>query len=321
MTEMNMVKALNSALDTMLERDKNVILLGEDIAKDGGVFRVTDGLYAKYGGERVISTPLSELGIVGMGIGMAMDGLRPVPEIQFLDFIYTAMDQIVSQMAKIRYRTNGDYTLPMVLRTPYGGGVSGGPYHSQSSEAYFAHTAGLVVVTPSNPYDAKGLLISAIESNDPVMFLEPKRIYYSIKNDVPDNYYKVDIGRAKRILEGDDVTLITYGPMVPLVKSVVQKNNVNADVIDLITLNPFDVNSIINSVKRTGRAVIVHEAPKMFGAGAEIAATIAEKAIDYLQAPILRVTGMDIPVPFILEDYYVPNEKRIMNAINKVINY
>ncbi len=321
MTQMTMVKALNSGLNNAMERDDSIILLGEDVGTDGGVFRVTEGLISKYGKERVMDTPLAELGIVGFGIGMSMAGLKAIPEIQFQDFIYTAMDQIINQMAKLRYRTNGDYTLPMVLRTPYGGGVHGGPYHSQSGEVYFTHTQGLTVVTPSNPYDAKGLLLSSIELNDPVIFLEPKRLYYAGKMDVSEDYYKVPLRKANVIREGDDLTIITYGPAVPLVKSTVEKNNINAQIIDLRTLNPFDLDTILAGVKKTGKVLIVHEAPKMFGVGAELSATISEKAVDYLAAPILRVTGLDIPIPFALEEFYVPNERRIMAAIDKLLKY
>ncbi len=321
MTQMTMVKALNSGLNNAMERDDSIILLGEDVGTDGGVFRVTDGLISKYGKERVMDTPLAELGIVGFGIGMSMAGLKAIPEIQFQDFIYTAMDQIINQMAKLRYRTNGDYTLPMVLRTPYGGGVHGGPYHSQSGEVYFTHTQGLTVVTPSNPYDAKGLLLSSIELNDPVIFLEPKRLYYAGKMDVSEDYYKVPLRKANVIREGDDLTIITYGPAVPLVKSTVEKNNINAQIIDLRTLNPFDLDTILAGVKKTGKVLIVHEASKMFGVGAELSATISEKAVDYLAAPILRVTGLDIPIPFALEEFYVPNERRIMAAIDKLLKY
>jgi pyruvate/2-oxoglutarate/acetoin dehydrogenase E1 component len=318
---MTMVKALNSGLNNAMERDDSIILLGEDVGTDGGVFRVTEGLISKYGKERVMDTPLAELGIVGFGIGMSMAGLKAIPEIQFQDFIYTAMDQIINQMAKLRYRTNGDYTLPMVLRTPYGGGVHGGPYHSQSGEVYFTHTQGLTVVTPSNPYDAKGLLLSSIELNDPVIFLEPKRLYYAGKMDVSEDYYKVPLRKANVIREGDDLTIITYGPAVPLVKSTVEKNNINAQIIDLRTLNPFDLDTILAGVKKTGKVLIVHEASKMFGVGAELSATISEKAVDYLAAPILRVTGLDIPIPFALEEFYVPNERRIMAAIDKLLKY
>ncbi len=316
---MNMVQALNSALDNLMKKDDRVILLGEDIGVDGGVFRVTDGLLAKYGPERVLDTPLVELGIIGMGIGMAIQGLRPIPEIQFQDFIYTAMDQIINQMAKLRFRSGGEYTCPMVLRTPYGGGVKGGLYHSQSGETYFAHTAGLTVVTPSNPYDAKGLLASAVEYEDPVIFLEPKRLYRAQKQDVPEDIYTVPIGKANLVHEGTDLSIITYGSMVPTVLDTVTKNNLNADVLDLRTLLPFDKDAIMSSVQKTGRVVIVHEAPRTLGMGAEISATITERGIDYLYAPILRVTGPDTPFPYRLEEYYIPNEKRIMNAVNKVM--
>lgn len=316
---MNMVQALNSGLDNLLSSDDNVILLGEDIGIDGGVFRVTDGLLAKYGAERVIDTPLEELGIVGMAIGMAIQGLRPIPEIQFQDFIYTAMDQIINQMAKIRFRSGGEYYCPMVLRTPYGGGVKGGLYHSQSGESYFVHTAGLTVVTPSNPYDAKGLLISAAQGDDPVIFLEPKRLYRTAKQEVPDDLYKIPIGKAEVLQKGDDLTIITYGSMVPTVMDTVKKNNLNAEVLDLRTLVPVDKNTIMQSVQKTGRIIIVHEAPRTGGFGAEISAMITERGIDFLYAPILRVTGPDSPIPYRMEEYYAPNEKRIMNAVKKVM--
>lgn len=316
-----MVQALNSTLDHVMSRDSSVILLGEDIGKDGGVFRVTEGLQGKYGEERVIDTPLVELGIVGMSVGMSLMGVKAIPEIQFQDFIYTAFDQIINQMAKMRYRSGGGFTLPMVLRTPYGGGIKGGLYHSQSGEAYFAHTAGLVVVTPSNPYDAKGLLLSSVESPDPVIFLEPKRLYRAAKVEVPDEDFRVKIGEAAKPMEGDDITVVTYGSMVPTVLSTMKKNSVNADVIDLRTLLPMDVNAIISSVKKTGRVVIVHEAPRTLGMGAEISALISERAIEYLYAPILRVTGPDIPFPYRLEDYYMPNETRIMKAVNRVMEF
>ena len=318
---MNMVQALNSELDFKMGQDDSIILLGEDIGVDGGVFRVTDGLQAKYGTERVLDTPLEELGIVGMAIGMATTGLKPVPEIQFQDFIYTAFDQIVNQMAKMRYRTAGRITVPMVLRTPYGGGIKGGLYHSQSGESYFAHTAGLTVVTPSNPYDAKGLLSSSIDLNDPVIFLEPKRLYRAQKADVPDEDYKVPLRKANLVRSGDDLTIITYGSMVPTVIQAVEKNSLNADVLDLRTLVPFDIDAIIKSVRKTGRVMVVHEAPRTLGMGSEISAAIAERAIEYLYAPIVRVTGPDTPFPYRLEEYYLPNEKRIVAAARKILNF
>lgn len=321
MTLKTIVQAINETLDILMEQDDNVILLGEDIGRDGGVFRVTDGLQAKFGESRVLDTPLNELGIVGMGIGMAMYGLRPIAEIQFQDFIFPAFDQIVNQMAKIRYRTGNQFHVPMIIRTPYGGGVKGGLYHSQSGESYFVHTAGLRVVTPSNPTDAKGLLVSSYKSGDPVIFLEPKRLYRSIKEEIPEGLYETELGRAKLVKEGDKLTIVTYGSMVPTVVNVAVKNNVNADIIDLRTLLPLDVDTIIGSVKKTGRVVIVHEAPRTLGIGAEISAMISERAIEYLLAPILRVTGPDIPFPYANEELYIPDEKRIMRAIERVVNF
>ena len=318
---MNIVQSINSTLDYMMTRDTSIILLGEDIGIDGGVFRVTEGLQKKYGKERVIDMPLVELGIVGMAIGMSLTGLRAVPEIQFQDFIYTAFDQIVNQAAKMRYRSGGEYNVPMVLRTPYGGGIRGGLYHSQSGEAYFAHTAGLTVVTPSNPYDAKGLLIKSLRLNDPVIFLEPKKLYRSQKPEVPEEEYEIPIGKASLVHEGNNFTFITYGSMVPTVMNTVSKNNLDADVIDLRTLVPYDGETILNSVKKTGRVIIVHEAPRTLGMGSEISAFIAERAIDYLLGPILRVTGPDTPFPYRLEDYYLPNEMRILKAVHKMQQY
>jgi len=321
MSEVNMVQALNSSLDAIMAMDERVILLGEDIGSDGGVFRVTDNLLNKYGPERVIDTPLNELGIVGMAIGMGLHGLKPIAEIQFQDYVFPAFDQIVNNMAKIRYRTGGRFSVPVIVRTPYGGGIKGGLYHSQSGEAYFVHTAGLTVVTPSNPYDAKGLLISSYRRNDPVIFLEPKRLYRSSKVEVPEEPYEVEIGKASVLREGEDVSVITYGSSVPTVLNTVDKNSLNADVIDLRTLLPMDIETVIKSVRKTGRVVIVHEAPRTLGVGAEISALISEKALDSLLAPVLRVTGFDTPFPYSREDAYLPNEKRIMNAVNKVMSY
>ena len=321
MSTMNMVQAINHTLDMKMSADDSVVLLGEDIGVDGGVFRVTEGLQKKYGTERVVDTPLVELGIVGAAIGMAINGLRPVPEIQFQDFIFTAFDQIVNQMAKMRYRTDGRITLPMVLRTPYGGGVRGGLYHSQSGESYFVHTTGLTVITPSNPYDAKGLLSSAMSLNDPVMFLEPKRLYRAAKDEVPEEDYKVEIGKANLVHEGEKLSIITYGSMVPVVRSTVEKNNLDADVLDLRTLLPIDIDAISATVKKTGRVMIVHEAPRTLGMGAEISALISERMIEYLYAPIIRVTGPDTPIPYRLEEYYLPNEKRIAKAAEKILNF
>lgn len=321
MRELNMVQALNEALNMILSKDPLSVVIGEDVGRDGGVFRVTDGLLQKFGKERIIDTPLNELGIVGTAIGMASYGLRPIAEIQFQDFIFPAFDQIINQMAKIRYRSGGKFTAPVIIRTPYGGGIRGGLYHSQSGESYFVHTAGLVVVTPSNPYDAKGLLLSAHQSNDPVIFLEPKRLYRSIKNEVPEEEYHVEIGKAKLLKEGNAITIITYGSMVPTVLNTVAKNNVDADVLDLITLSPLDIDSILKSVKKTGRVVIVHEAPRTLGVGAEISALISERAIEYLYSPIYRVTGFDTPFPYANEEYYLPNEARIMKYVDKALKF
>lgn len=321
MSSLNMVQSLNQTLDMKMGLDDNIILLGEDIGVDGGVFRVTEGLQAKYGAERVIDTPLVELGIVGTAIGMALNGLKPIPEIQFQDFIYTAFDQIVNQMAKMRYRTAGRLSVPLVLRTPYGGGVRGGLYHSQSGETYFVHTAGLTVLTPSNAYDARGLLSSALDLNDPVIFLEPKRLYRAGKMEVPDEDYKVEIGKANLVAEGEKLSIITYGSMVPLVKSTVEKHSLDADVLDLRSLMPLDIDAIEKSVSKTGRVMIVHEAPRTLGMGAEISALISERMIEYLYGPILRVTGPDTPIPYRLEEYYLPNESRITKTAEKLLNF
>ncbi len=321
MSQINMVQSLNRSLDRLMAADERVIIMGEDVGRDGGVFRVTDNLLNKYGAERVIDTPLNELAIIGMASGMAMYGLKPIAEIQFQDYIFPAFDQIINNVAKVRYRTGGRFEVPLIIRTPYGGGVRGGLYHSQSGEAYFAHTAGLIVVTPSNPYDASGLLVSAYKSKDPVIFLEPKRLYRAAKSEVPDEQFEVEIGKAAKLREGDDVSIITYGSMVPVVMSAVEKNQVNADVIDLRTILPMDITAVLQTAKKTGRVVIVHEAPRTLGVGAEISALIAERAIDSLLAPIIRVTGYDIPFPYSHEEFYIPDEKRIMNAINKVLTY
>ncbi|MEM0133909.1 MAG: alpha-ketoacid dehydrogenase subunit beta [Thermoplasmatales archaeon] len=321
MAQINLVQSLNKSLELIMEDDERVVVLGEDVGKDGGVFRVTDNLLSKYGEERVIDTPLNELAIIGMAAGMAMYGLKPIAEIQFQDYIFPAFDQIVNNIAKMRYRTGGRFNVPLIIRTPYGGGIRGGLYHSQSGESYFVHTAGLTVVTPSNPYDARGLLVSALRKNDPVIFLEPKRLYRLSKAEVPDGLYEVEIGKASKLKEGDDVSIITYGSMVPTVMNTVEKNGVNADVIDLRTLLPMDVSAVIDTAKKTGRVIIVHEAPKTLGVGAEISALIAEHALDSLLAPIVRVTGYDIPFPYTHEELYLPGEKRIMSAINRVLTY
>lgn len=324
MPTMTMIQAINNGLDNALENNEDVILLGEDIGINGGVFRATEGLQAKHGQNRVIDTPLSETGIIGTAVGMAVYGLKPVPEIQFSDFIYPAFDQIVSEVAKFRYRTGGEYPCPMVIRTPYGGGIRGGLYHSQSPEAYFCHTPGLNVVIPSTAYDAKGLLTAAIKANDPTMFLEPKKIYRTAKSDVPSEEYEVPIGKARTVKEGTDITIICYGAMVEVCEKAASKaeeEGIRCEIIDLRTLVPMDENAVLESVKKTGRCLIVYEAPKTCGYGAEVSAVIAEKAIDYLEAPVKRVGGFDTPFPYTLEYIYMPHPVRVYNAIQDVINY
>ena len=318
MAEMTMVQALNDALRTEMRSDDRVVVLGEDVGKVGGVFRVTAGLQDEFGEGRVIDTPLAEGGIIGTAIGMALYGLRPVPEIQFSDFIYPAFDQIVSEAAKYRYRSGGEYTCPMVIRTPVGGGIRGGHYHSQSPESLFIHTAGLKVVCPSNPYDAKGLLLSSIREGDPVLFFEPKRVYRAAKMDVPEEAYTVPIGKAKVVREGEHVTLIAWGAMLYEALAAAQEvagQGVEAEVIDLRTLWPVDIDTIVESVKRTGRVVIVHEAPKTCGFGAELVSLICEKAFLHLEAPPVRVTGWDTPFPYTLENEYLPLAHRIAPAL------
>jgi pyruvate/2-oxoglutarate/acetoin dehydrogenase E1 component len=319
-----MAQALNLALREEMERDERVVVLGEDVGKRGGVFLITEGLYELFGPERVIDTPLSEAAIIGVAAGMAMNGLRPVAEIQFADFIFGGFDQIVSNVAKIRYRTGGQFSVPLVVRAPVGGGVKGGMFHSQSPEAYFVHTPGLKVVTPSTPYDAKGLLISAIRDEDPVIFFEPKRIYRTFREEVPEGDYTVPLGVARVAREGADVSLITYAATVHDCLSAAEKaksEGIDCEVIDLRTLLPFDREAIDRTVKKTGRVVIVHEAPKTGGFGAEIAAYIAERLLFSLEAPVLRVAGYDTPFPFAHENLYMPNEKRILNAVRKSASF
>ncbi len=323
MPAMTMVQAINNALREEMRRDDRVIVLGEDVGRNGGVFRCTEGLIDEFP-ERVFDTPLSEGGIIGTSIGMALYGLRPVPEIQFLDFIYSGFDQIVSEAAKMRYRSGGQFTVPMTIRTPYGGGIRGGHYHSQSSEAYFCHTAGLKVVTPSTPLEAKGLLTSSIRDPDPVMFLEPKKLYRAFREEVPEGEVTVPIGQAAVRRAGKDVTLIAYGSMAQVCLEAATKaaeKGVEAEVIDVRTLVPLDEPALLASVKKTGRAVIVNEAPRTGNYGGEISAILAEKAIEYLRGPIVRVSGFDTPFPYTLEDVYMPNADRVLAAIDKVMTF
>ena len=318
MAQMNLVQAINDALALEMRRDDDVVLLGEDVGKVGGVFRVTAGLYDEFGEDRVIDTPLAEGGIIGAAIGMALYGLRPVPEIQFGDFIFPAFDQIVSEAAKYRYRSGGEYTCPMVIRTPVGGGIRGGHYHSQSPESLFIHTAGLKVVCPSNPHDAKGLLTSAIRDEDPVLFFEPKRVYRAVKMEVPEEQYTVPIGKAKVVREGEPVTCLAWGAMLFEALAAAEEvagQGVDVEVIDLRTLWPVDIDTIVESVKKTGRLVVVHEAPKACGFGAELIQLVTEKAFLHFEAPPVRVTGFDTPFPYTLENEYLPLQHRIVPAL------
>jgi pyruvate dehydrogenase E1 component beta subunit len=324
MPTMNIIQAVNDALRLEMAREPKMVVLGEDVGKFGGVFRATSGLHDEFGPERVIDTPLSEGGIIGTAIGMALYGMRPVPEIQFADFIFPAFDQIVNELAKFRYRSGGQYPCPMVIRTPCGGGIRGGHYHSQSPETHFVHTPGIKVVIPSNPYDAKGLLLASLRQNDPVLFMEPKRIYRASRGDVPEGDYTVEMGKAKVISEGTQCTLIAYGAMVPVIQEAAKKaeaQGISCEVIDLRTLQPFDVETITESVKKTGRCVVVHEAPKTCGFGAELVATLCERAMAYLEAPIKRVAGFDTPFPYSLEHEYLPNGDRVLGAIRETLEW
>lgn len=326
MTMMNIIEAINSALQLEMDRDDKVIVFGEDVGHAGGVFRATDGLQARFGERRVVDTPLAESAIIGAAVGMAARGLRPIAEIQFLGFIYEAMDQLASQAARMRFRSAGTITLPMVVRAPYGGGVRTPELHSDSLEGLFLHSPGLKVVMPSNPYDAKGLLLAAIRDENPVLFFEPMKLYRFRKEEVPDGDYIVEIGKANVVVDGSDLTLITWGPTVPLAVGLAQKfaaeEGVSVEVIDLRTIAPLDVDTILASVNKTGRALIVHEAVKAGGVGAEVAALISEQALFSLEAPILRVTGYDTPYPVgAVEDDWLPNAARIAGAIRQIMSY
>ncbi|MBK7858733.1 MAG: alpha-ketoacid dehydrogenase subunit beta [Archangiaceae bacterium] len=324
MPTLNLLQAVNDALRLEMRRDSNVVVLGEDVGKFGGVFRATAGLYEEFGPDRVIDTPLAEGGIIGTAIGMALYGLKPVPEIQFSDFIYPAFDQIVSELSKMRYRSGGQYTAPVVIRTPYGGGIKGGLYHSQSPEALFIHQAGLKVVSPSNPYDAKGLLLSCLRQNDPVLFFEPKRVYRAAKGEVPEGDYEVPLGKCAVLREGTDVTVITYGAMVHEASIAVDQlaeAGTSCELIDLRTLWPLDIEGITASAHKTGRVVIVHEAPRTCGFGAEISALLQERCFTSLCAPIRRVTGFDTPFPYTLDEEYLPLAPRIRRGIEETVSY
>ncbi|MDE1916456.1 MAG: alpha-ketoacid dehydrogenase subunit beta [Sphingomonadales bacterium] len=334
---MTMIQAINSALDVMMTRDDTITVMGEDVGYFGGVFRATAGLQDKYGTSRVFDTPISECGIIGVAIGMGAYGLRPVPEIQFADYIYPALDQLVSEAARLRYRSAGEFTAPITVRSPFGGGIFGGQTHSQSPEGIFTHCSGLKTVIPSTPYDAKGLLIAAIEDNDPVLFFEPKRLYNGpfhghydrpakgwaghADADVPEGYYRIDLGKARVVREGADLTILTYGTMVHVVATTLDEMDgaPQADLIDLRSLIPLDIETIEASVKKTGRCLIVHEATRTSGFGAELAALVQERCFGHLEAPVLRVTGFDTPYPHALEWAYFPGPVRISQALRQIM--
>ncbi len=326
--QMNLVQAINDALRLEMKRDPRVVVLGEDVGRVGGVFRVTQGLWDEFGDDRVVDTPLSEGGILGTAIGMALYGLVPVPEIQFADFIFPGYDQIVSELAKMRWRSGGEYAAKMVIRTPVGGGIRGGLYHSQSPESLFIHVAGLKVVCPASPYDAKGLLLAAIRDPDPVLFFEPKRIYRAARGEVPAGDYTVEIGKAKVVREAKTrsaVTVIAWGAMLYEALAAAEKaekdHGVETEILDLRTLWPVDIDTIAKSVEKTGRVIIVHEAPKTCGFGAELVALINERCFLSLEAPPVRVAGFDTPFPYTLEMDYLPLAHRILPAILETARY
>jgi 2-oxoisovalerate dehydrogenase E1 component beta subunit len=322
MPDWNIIQAVNDALRLEMRRDPRVVVLGEDVGKFGGVFRATLGLIEEFGPDRVIDTPLAESGIVGAAIGMAMYGLRPVPEIQFSDFIFPAFDQIVNELAKLRYRSGGQYCAPVVIRTPVGGGIKGGLYHSQSPEALFIHTPGLQVICPSNPIDAKGLLISAIRQDDPVIFMEPKRVYRAARGEVPEGEYTVPIGEAKVVREGRGMTVIAWGAMFhEALQAVSGEPGLDAELIDLRTLWPLDVEAVARSVRKTGRCAIVQEAPRTNGFAAEISALVQERCFTSLEAPVVRITGWDTPFPYTLENDYLPLAPRIARSLRELEAY
>ncbi|RNJ25397.1 alpha-ketoacid dehydrogenase subunit beta [Halosegnis longus] len=321
---LTLVQAVRDGLKGELERDEDVVVFGEDVGKNGGVFRATQGLYDEFGEERVFDTPLAESGIVGTAIGMAAYGMKPVPEMQFSGFAYPAFDQIVSHAARLRTRSRSRFSVPMTLRMPYGGGIRAPEHHSESKEAFYTHEAGLKVVVPSTPRDTKGLLAASIRDPDPVVFMEPKLIYRAFREEVPDETYTVELGEAKTRREGSDVSVFTWGAMTrPSLEAAENLDgDIDVEVVDLRTLSPMDWDSIVESFKKTGRAVVVHEAPKTGGLGAEIAATIQEEALGYQKAPVTRVTGFDTPFPlYALEDYYMPEAARIEDGIREAVEF
>ena len=332
---LGMIEAINEALDIMLERDPNVVIFGEDVGYFGGVFRATAGLQHKYGKNRVFDTPINECGIIGVAVGMGAYGLRPVPEIQFADYIYPGLDQLISEAARLRYRSAGEFTAPITVRSPFGGGIFGGQTHSQSPEALFTHVAGLKTVIPSTPHDAKGLLIAAIEDNDPVIFFEPKRIYngpfdgYYERpatpwarhpgSDVPEGYYSIPLGKARIVREGEALTVLAYGTMIHVAEAVLAEKGIDAEIIDLRTLVPLDIEAVEKSVQKTGKCLVIHEATRTSGFGAELAALVQERCFYHLEAPVERVTGFDTPYPHSLEWAYFPGPIRIGEAVDRLL--
>jgi pyruvate dehydrogenase E1 component beta subunit len=325
MSRLNMVQAIQSALMAEMQLDPSVMVLGEDVGREGGVFRATEGLQEKFGPERALDTPLAESGIAGLALGLALNGMRPVAEIQFDGFMPPAWDQIISHISRIRTRSRGRFSAPLVIRIPYGGGIHAPEHHSEATEAVLVHTPGIKVVYPSTPYDAKGLLISAIRDPDPVLYLEPKRIYRAIREEVPEEAYTVPIGEARMVREGKDVTVVAWGAMVREAERAAEmaaREGIQVEILDLRTLSPMDDQAFLTSVRKTGRAVVVHEAPRTCGLGAEIAARIQEEAILQLQAPVLRVTGFDTVVPLAkLEHHYIPSPERILRGIKQAVAF
>ena len=332
---LNMIEAINDALDIMLERDPNTVIIGEDVGYFGGVFRATAGLQKRYGKTRVFDTPISECGIIGVSLGMAAYGLRPVPEIQFADYIYPGLDQLISEAARLRYRSAAEFTAPITVRAPFGGGIFGGQTHSQSPEALFTHVAGLKTVVPATPHDAKGLLIAAIEDNDPVIFFEPKRIYNGpfdgyydrpatpwsshAGSVVPEGYYSIPLGKARIVREGAALTVLAYGTMIHVAEAVLAEKGIDAEIIDLRTLVPIDIETVEKSVEKTGKCLVIHEATRTSGFGAELVALVQERCFYHLEAPIERVTGFDTPYPHSLEWAYFPGPVRIGEAVDRLM--
>jgi len=325
MAQMNMKEAIRDAMRVELSRDPNVLIFGEDVGNVGGVFRVTEGLQKEFGEERVFDTPLAESAIGGMAVGLGIQGFRPIAEIQFVGFIFEALDQIVVQAARMRYRSGGRYNSPIVFRTPFGGGVKAAELHTDALEGLIAQTPGIKVVVPSNPYDAKGLMIAAIRDNDPVFFMEHLNLYHAFRAEVPEGDYTVELGKANVVREGTDVTIISYGLMVHTATKAadeLEKNGIKAEIIDLRTIAPIDIDTVLASVKKTNRAIVVQEAQKSAGVAAEVIAQINEKAILHLEAPVLRVTPPDTVYPFAqIEDTWLPTPARIIDAVNKVLNF